>query len=373
MTTAIGLTDLEALHADLGVELENAARRVMRSGRFILGPEVEAFERELAGELGIPLAVGVSSGTDALVAILHALDVGAGDEVITTPFSFFATVEAIVRVGAKPVFADIDPATLNLDPSAAAARICERTAAVVVVHLFGRIAGSAPLAQACASAGVPLVEDAAQAIGASGRDGRTAGAIGAAAALSFFPSKNLGGFGDSGAVLTATPTLAARVRALRSHGASRPHWHDEIGGNYRMDELQAALLRVKLPRLSAWTARRRAVAALYGASWKDLPLRLPPPDAGSVWNQFVVRLPDGGRDALADHLRRQGIATAVYYPAPLHLQPALSTYGGRKGQLPEAEQAASEVLALPIHPSLTSSEVERICEAVRGFFVGAGR
>jgi dTDP-4-amino-4,6-dideoxygalactose transaminase len=371
--TAIGLTDFEAMHADLGLELESATRRVVRSGRFILGPEVEAFERELAQALGVPHAVGVSSGTDALVALLLALDVGPGDEVITTPFSFFATVEAIVRVGARPVFADIDPATLNLEPTAAAACVGERTAAALVVHLFGRVADVAALAQACAGAGVPLLEDAAQAIGAAGRDGQAPGRIGAAAALSFFPSKNLGGFGDSGAVLTADPALAARVRALRSHGASRPHWHDEIGGNYRMDELQAALLRVKLPRLSAWTARRRAVAALYAAAWKDLPLGLPPPDPGAVWNQFVVRVRDGGREALASHLRREGIATAIYYPVPLHLQPALSGFGGRRGQLPEAERAASEVLALPIHPSLAPADCERICETVRSFFVGAGR
>jgi len=369
----IGLTNLGAMHAELGAELEAAALRVVRSGQFILGPEVSAFERELASALRVERAVGVSSGSDALVMALAASGVGPGHEVITTPFSFFATAEAIVRVGATPVFVDVDPGTLNLNAEAAAARVGPRTKAVLAVHLFGRMAALDPLQRVCRATGVVLLEDAAQAIGAVLPDGRGPGAVGTAAALSFFPSKNLGGFGDAGMVLTQRGDIAERVRALRVHGAHRAGQHDEIGGNYRMDELQAALLRVKLPRLAAWTARRRAIAVSYAAAWADLPLLLPPPDPGSAWNQFVVRIPDGRREAMIEHLGQAGIASAVYYPRPLHLQPALAGFGGRPGQLPVAESAASEVLALPVHAQLTGAEVGRICETVRAFFAGGGQ
>ncbi len=367
----IELTNLGAMHAELSAELEAAAVRVVRSGQFILGPEVAAFERELAASLQVEFAVAVSSGSDALVAALAASGVGSGDEVITTPFSFFATAEAIVRVGATPVFVDVDPATLNLDAGAAADGFGARTRAVLAVHLFGRMAALAPLERRCRDTGVALLEDAAQAIGASSPDGRGPGAIGTAATLSFFPAKNLGGFGDAGMVLTRRIELAERVRALRVHGAYRPSRHEAIGGNYRMDEIQAALLRVKLPRLGAWTARRRAIAVSYGAAWADLPLALPPPEPGSAWNQFVVRVPDGRRESLMTYLRDAGIATAVYYPVPLHLQPALAYLGGRSGQFPVAERAATEVLALPIHAQLAPADVARICDVVRTFF-GAG-
>jgi dTDP-4-amino-4,6-dideoxygalactose transaminase len=364
MPARIGMANLGAQRASLQAELEAALLRVLRSDRYILGDEVAALERELAAFARIEHAVGVSSGSDALVAILAACGIGPGDEVITPPLSFFATVEAIARVGATPVFADIDAASLNLDVGAARERIGPRTRGVLVVHLYGRMVDAAPLA----AAGIAVVEDAAQAIGASLPDGRGPGALGTAAALSFFPSKNLGGIGDGGMVLTADAALAARVRAIRAHGARTAHVHERIGGNFRLDELQAAVLRVKLPSLPAWTARRREIAGCYRQAWAETPLGLPPPDPGCAWNQFVVRVPDGRRDALAAHLTARGIDTAVYYPRPLHLQPALAHLGGRAGQLPRAEAACGEVLAVPAHAELTTGEVERVSDEVRAFF-----
>jgi dTDP-4-amino-4,6-dideoxygalactose transaminase len=305
-----------------------------------------------------------------------ACGVGPGVEVVTTPFSFFASLGSILRLGARPVFADIDGDTLNLDPEAARARITPRTRAVLPVHLFGRAARLAPLAEPCRHGSISIVEDAAQAVGASQVDEtrpgepRGLGAHRRAAVLSFFPSKNLGGFGDGGMVLTREPDLAARLRLLRSHGAAVKHRHEIIGGNFRLDELQAALLRVKLPHLSRWTARRREVASQYRERLAELPLRLPPPDPGCVWNQFVVRVPDGQRDQLRAHLAQAGVDSAVYYPLPLHLQPAVSALGWRRGDFPEAERAADEALALPIFPELTTSEVDRVAESARAFYAG---
>ncbi|HLK88458.1 MAG TPA: DegT/DnrJ/EryC1/StrS family aminotransferase [Polyangia bacterium] len=358
----IAMQDLGALHAPLGEELRAAAARVLASGRFILGPEVAAFEDELAAATGVPHAVGVSSGTDALLALLMAGGVGPGDEVVTTPYSFIATAEAIARLGARPVFADVEPDTLNLDPRAAAARIGPRTRAVLVVHLFGRPARLAALRDLCAGAGVALYEDAAQAIGAE------AVGSGGAAALSFFPAKNLGGFGDGGAVLTAAAPLAAALRRIRNHGAGDKMHHELLGGNFRLDELQAALLRVKLPHLAGWTAERRRLAALYHDLLGALPVALPPADGGAVWSQFVIRVPAERRPALRRLLDERGIATAVYYPLPLHLQPALAFLGHRPGDFPHAERAAAEALALPIYPGLADAGVTRVVEAVADFF-----
>ena len=358
----IPFVDLQARHRPLQSSLAAAAARVLAGGRFILGPEVKAFERELAATLGVTSAVGVSSGTDALLAALLALGIGPGDEVVTTPYSFFATAEAIVRLGARPVFADVEPDTLNLDRGAVASRLGARTRAVLVVHLFGRPAPLGDLRELCAPIGPPILEDAAQAIGARG--------VGSAAAatLSFFPSKNLGGFGDGGAVLTNDTQLAETVRQLRSHGALEKMRHQRIGGNFRLDELQAALLRVELPHLGAWTAARRRVAALYGDRLAGLPIRLPPPDDGCVWNQYVVRAPADRRDALRRHLDLQGVDSAVYYPIPLHLQPALAFLGHRPGDFPNAERAAAESLALPIYPGLTEDAIARVAGALRDFF-----
>ncbi len=359
----IPFLDLRAQHLPLGDDLRAAAARVLGSGKFILGPEVVAFERELAAGLEVAEAVGVSSGTDALTALLMAAGVCAGDEVVTTPYSFFATVESIVRLGARPVFGDIDPETMNIEPAAAIERIGARTKAMLVVHLFGRAASTAPLRAACSAADIPLLEDAAQAIGASGVG------VGWGAALSFFPSKNLGGFGDGGAVTTNEAALATKVRALRNHGAAQKLQHEHIGGNFRLDELQAALLRVKVPHLSRWTAERRGLAALYRERLAGLPIGLPPPDAGCVWNQFVIRVPRARRDPLRRHLEERGIASAVYYPIPLHLQPALAFLGHRPGDFPNAERAAEESLALPIFPGLADGDLSRVADALGDFFL----
>jgi dTDP-4-amino-4,6-dideoxygalactose transaminase len=368
MSDRIPMADLGAQHEPLRADLQRAFERVLASNRFILGDEVAAFEREAAQALDVPFAVGLSSGSDALLVALGACGVGPGDEVVTTPFSFFATVEAIVRLGARPVFADVDAATLNIDPRAAAARVGPRTKAVLIVHLFGRVAETRVLEQACAARGIPIVEDAAQAIGATAPDGRGPGRIGAAAALSFFPSKNLGGFGDGGMLLTASDEIAERARRARVHGASGRFVHETIGGNFRLDELQAALLRVKLPRLDAWRRRRLEIATRYREAWAQLPIGLPPPDPGSAWNQFVISVRGGRRDALAAHLAAEAIETAVFYPVPLHLQPALAHLGGRPGDLPNAEQLAREALAVPIHPGLSSQDQVRVCGATKDFF-----
>ena len=356
------MADVQALHRPLESELRQAVWRVLDSGQFILGAEVDAFERELAAAAGVAHAVGVSSGTDALLALLIAAGVGPGDEVVTTPYSFFATVEAIVRAGARPVFADVEMDTFNLDPAAALAALGPRTKAVLVVHLFGRACSLDVLRAPCRDRGIALLEDAAQAIGAPGV-GSTGGA-----ALSFFPSKNLGGAGDGGAVLTGDRGLAELVRALRVHGAAQKGTHTRIGGNFRLDELQAAVLRVKLPHLDAWTQARRARAVRYHALLEGLPIELPPLEEGCVWNQFVIRVPGGRRQKLQDHLARDGIASAVYYPVPLHLQPALAHLGHRPGNFPVAERAAAETLALPISPTLTDAQIDRIGAVITQFF-----
>lgn len=356
------MVDLETLHRPLQARLLEAASRVLSSGRFILGAEVEAFERELARALDVPHAVGVSSGSDALLALLLAAGVRPGDEVVTTPYSFFATVEGIARLGAQPVFADVTAETLNIDPDIAVGRLGPKTRAVLVVHLFGRPAPLQPMRAACARRGIALLEDAAQAIGAPGV-GTSAGA-----AVSFFPTKNLGGFGDAGAVITTDAALAAKVRLLRSHGSTAKGVHACLGGNFRLDPLQAALLRVKLPSLPTWTEARRGRASQYLDALAGLPVILPPVEPLSVWNQFVIRVPDGARDRLAARLESAGVASATYYRTPLHLQPALAHLGYRRGDFPIAERAAEEALALPLSPTLTDAQLERVVAAVRGFF-----
>lgn len=365
------MLDLETQHAPLKGDLRVAAARVLDSNTFILGGEVADFERETALALGARRAVGVSSGSDALLALLMACGVGPGDEVVTTPYTFFATVEAIVRVGARPVFADIDPNTLNLAPELALERLGPRTRAVVIVHLFGRMARTDGLGEACARMGIPLLEDAAQAIGARGLAGDrpcSIGGVGRAAALSFFPTKNLGGFGDGGMVVTNDTELADQVARLRSHGASRKNRHEAVGGNFRLDELQAALLRVKLPHLAQWSAERRRLAEAYRRGLDGLALHLPPADEGCVWNQFVVRAAADRRQALAGHLAARGIASEVYYPIPMHLQPALATLGHRPGEFPVAERTAREALALPIFPGLGEARLQRVVSAIANFF-----
>ncbi|MCS6797346.1 MAG: DegT/DnrJ/EryC1/StrS family aminotransferase [Myxococcota bacterium] len=355
----VRLAELGRQHAPLRDALRDAFERVLESGRFILGAEVEAFERELAHSAGVRHAIGVSSGTDALLVALMALGVGPGAEVVTTPFSFFATAGVIARLGARPVFADIEPNSYNLDPDAAAAAVGPRTRVVLPVHLFGRPAR-------LPSVSVPVVEDAAQALGTGPPRGRCA-------CVSFFPTKNLGALGDAGAVLTDDASLAERIGLLRAHGARPRYVHHELGGNFRLDALQAALLRVKLPHLRTWTAARRRNATRYRelfAAARGIPpeLELPQDDPAHVYHHFVIRAPR--RDALREHLRREGIETEVYYPVPLHEQPCFADLGYRRGQFPHAERACTEVLALPVHAELTTEEQELVVDAVARFYRG---
>ena len=371
----IPLQDLRAHHAPMVDDLASAARRVIQSGRYILGPEVEGLEREVAELCGSAHGIGMSSGTDALLALLMAAGVGPGDEVVTTPFSFFATAAAAARLGARPVFADVEPDTLNLDPEKAVRAMGPRTKAVLVVHLFGRMARTNGLSAECEGAKVSLFEDAAQAIGArSGLGGPRVGHLGRAAAFSFFPAKNLGGFGDGGMVVTDDPKLASELRVLRVHGAARRYHHDQVGGNFRLDELQAALLRVGLPALGGWNDRRRGIAARYRQNLLHLErrerLRLPAEDPGCVFNQVVIRVGGGARDRLARRLGELHIETAIHYPVPLHLQACFAHLGYRPGDFPEAEAAAQDVLALPCFPELALSDVDRVCERIAEFLAG---
>ena len=359
--------------AALEGELVAAFQRVLRSGQFILGGEVEALEHACAEMLGARHAVGVSSGTDALTVALMALGVGPGDEVVCPAYTFFATAGAIARLGARPVFADVEPRSLTLDPAAVARALTPRTRAVVPVHLFGRCADLTGLAAVAGA--IPLVEDAAQAIGAElGSGGAKAGTVGALGCFSFFPSKNLGGFGDGGLVVTGDDALAERARVLRGHGARPKHHHAVMGGNFRLDALQAALLRVKLPGLGAAIARRAAHAARYDALFREAGLAggalgLPEAAPGATFNQYVVRVHgEGVRDRLRAFLQERGVGTEVYYPVPLHRQPCFAELGQGEGSCPHAEAAARETLALPIFPELEAEEVGYVVEGVAAFF-----
>ncbi|HXF97804.1 MAG TPA: DegT/DnrJ/EryC1/StrS family aminotransferase [Gaiellaceae bacterium] len=351
---SIPLIDVKAQYAPLLPELRRRIDEVLSSGRFILGPEVEAFEREAAAFLGVPHAVGVANGTDALILALEALGVGPGDEVVCPAFTFFATAEAIARAGAAPVFADIDPATMNLDPEDAAARIGPRTKAIVPVHLFGR---PAPLAE-LAELGLPLVEDAAQAFGAAG-----VARTGVCATFSFFPTKNLFALGDGGLVTAREDRVAERVRMLRYHGSRDKRTFELIGVNSRLDALQAALLRVFLPRLAGWNEARREAAARYAELGLGELVELPPDEPGHVYHLYVVRSPR--RDEIRSALAEAGIASAAYYTTPLHLQPAFRSLGWKPGSLPESERAAAENLALPLWPGIAPEQQERVVETVR--------
>jgi dTDP-4-amino-4,6-dideoxygalactose transaminase len=329
-------------------------REVLESGTFILGPNVTAFEQEAAGYLGVPRTVGVANGTDALVLALDAMDIGPGDEVICPSFTFYATAEAIARRGATPVFADIDPVTLNLDPEDMAARVTDRTRALMPVHLFGRVMPLEGLAQL----GIPIVEDAAQAFGAEG-----VAKIGALSTFSFFPTKNLFALGDGGLVAATDEELADRVKLLRFHGSKAKKNFEAVGYNSRLDELQAAVLRLFLGEISGWNEARREAAARY----EDLGLgelcELPADDAGHVFHMYVVRTPE--RDRFREALSEAGIGNASYYVVPLHLQPALRYLGWKEGSLPETEKAAAENLALPLWAGIGADVQERVVSTVR--------
>jgi len=370
--TEIPLLDLRAQYASIRAEVEQAVRRVLESQQCILGPDVAALEEEIAAYCGTKHAVGCGSGTDALLLALRALDIGPGDEVLTTPFTFFATAGAVANVGARPVFADIDPRTFNLDPAAArdALRRHPRVKAILPVHLFGLCADMDEFLAMAAERGIAVIEDAAQAIGAEHR-GRRAGSMGAIGCFSFFPTKNLGGAGEGGILTTSDGRLAERLRALRVHGSRVRYYHDEVGTNSRLDTLQAAILRVKLKRLEQWTARRIAHAGLYRKTLAELgvPVRapeLPAWPSRHVYHQFVIRAPQ--RDRLRRWLAGQGIASEIYYPLPLHRQKCFLHLGYEPGALPESERAAAEVLALPIYPELEPEQVARICRSIRDFY-----
>ena len=364
---AVPLLDLTRYDDDLRREIDRAVGGVFASGRFVMGPALESFERALAERLGVRHAIGVSSGTDALLVSLMALGVGPGDEVVTSPFSFFASAGAVARLGARPVFVDIDPVTFDMDPARLEAAITPRTKAIEPVYLYGQCADMAEILEIASRRGVPVLEDACQAIGASYR-GRAAGALGTIAAFSFYPTKNLGAAGDAGGVTTDDDSLAELVRTLRVHGGLATYHHERVGGNFRMDALQAAVLSAKLPRLDGWNARRRAIAARYrtllaGAEREGrVVLPAEAPGREHVWHQYVVRVRE--RAAVRKGLSERGIATSVFYPVPLHLQECFSELGGREGDFPQAERAAREVLALPMFAELTDAEVVRVASAL---------
>jgi dTDP-4-amino-4,6-dideoxygalactose transaminase len=366
----VPLLDLQLQYASIRHDVLAAVTRVCDTQQFIMGPEVEQLEREIVATLGVGDAIAVSSGTDALLVALMALGIGSGDEVIVPTFSFFATAGSVARLGAVPVFVDVDPRTLMMDPAGVRAAITSRTKAVVPVHLFGACADMDVLTD-LGGAKIHIVEDAAQAIGAAYK-GRPAGALGTCGCFSFFPSKNLGAFGDAGLVTTNDPALAARVRLLRNHGAEPKYYHRAMGGNFRMDALQAAILRVKLPHLAAWTARRQANAVVYreliGDAGLDAYVRLPfdPIDGTHIYHQFVIRAVD--RDGLRAHLAARDIGTEVYYPVPFHRQECFAALGHPLDAFPHADAAAAEVLALPIYPELTRTQQAHVVDAIAEFY-----
>jgi dTDP-4-amino-4,6-dideoxygalactose transaminase len=367
----VPLLDLREQYRPLRDDILAAIARVCDSQHFIGGPEVDALERDLAAFTGAPHAIGVSSGTDALLAAMMALGITAGDEVITPTFSFFATAGCVVRIGATPKLVDIDPATFNIDPTEIERVWSSRTKAIVPVHLYGLCADMDPILEIADRRGAAVIEDAAQAIGATYR-GRQAGAMGTVGCFSFFPSKNLGAFGDGGFVTTHDEKLAHEIRLLRNHGAEPKYFHRKVGGNFRLDALQAAVLRVKLPFLRGWTEMRRANADRYDQMFGDAglsraaggPIELPvrPADRTHIFNQYVIRVPD--RDRVRDRLSVRGIGTEIYYPVPFHLQECFASLGYRRGDFPAAEQAAAEVLALPIYGELTTEQQLEVVSAL---------
>ncbi|MCZ8203700.1 DegT/DnrJ/EryC1/StrS family aminotransferase [Gemmatimonas sp.] len=367
---AVPLLDLKAQHATIRDEVVAALMEVVDQQAFILGDPVAQLECSVAGLSQVKYAVGCANGTDAILLALRALGVGHGDEVVTTPFTFFATGGAIHNVGARPVFVDIDPRSFNIAPDAITPAITPRTRAVIAVDLFGQMA---PIEEVSAAAqGLPVIEDAAQSIGASRRIGGRTVMAGEAAAIgtySFFPSKNLGGYGDGGMMVTQDEALFEALMKLRTHGSRRTYYHEIVGYNSRLDALQAAVLRAKLPHLGAWSEARRRNAAYYDAAFADVPELATPwidPANTSIYNQYTVRVPR--REALQAHLKERGIGSNVYYPLPLHLQPCFAYLGYREGQCPEAEKASREVLSLPVYPELTTSQLDEVIAAVRAFF-----
>jgi dTDP-4-amino-4,6-dideoxygalactose transaminase len=360
----VPLLDLKAQYADIKSALDAAVHRVLDSARFIGGPEVSGLEEEVARYSHCAHAVGCASGTDALLLALRALDVGPGDEVVTSAYSFFASAGVVVNAGATPVFVDIDPSTYNLDPHRLEALLTPRTKAVIAVHLYGQCCDLTAVKAVCEKKKVWLIEDAAQAIGAEW-DGKRAGSVGDFGCFSFFPSKNLGAAGDGGMVTAQDAALADRVRLLREHGARPKYYHGLVGTNSRLDALQAAILRVKLTHLDRWSEGRARNAALYDQLLEGSPVGRPHrhPRARHIYNQYVIRVPK--RDQMRERLSERGIGTEVYYPVPLHLQRCFATLGHQEGDMPQAEAAARETLALPIYPELTEEQIRYVAASVR--------
>lgn len=363
----IRMVDLQRQHRSLREPIEAAVRQVLEDCDFVMGRAVAEFEAELSRYLGARFAVGCASGTDALRIALMALEIGPDDEVVTTPFTFAATVEAIVLQGARPVFADIDPRTFNLDPGRIEERITSRTKAILPVHLFGHPADMDPILDLAREKKLRVIEDAAQAVGARYR-GQFVGALGDIGCLSFYPAKHLGACGDAGALLTNDPDLARRCRMISLHGAEARYRHECPGLNSRLDSLQAAILKVKLPHLEGWIEERIRIAEAYDRSLQSLPPTAPyrAPGIRHVYNQYSIRSPR--RDGLAEFLRSRGVDCAIHYPLPLHLQPAYRQWAGGKGSFPHAETLAEEILSLPIFPELTREETDRVAGAVRDFW-----
>jgi dTDP-4-amino-4,6-dideoxygalactose transaminase len=367
----VPLLDLRLQHQSLRNELLAALERVVDSQQFVLGPEVTSLENELADYLHTRHAIGCASGSDALLLALMALDLQPGDEVITSPFTFFATGSAITRLGARPIFVDINLDTYNIDVARIEPAITSRTGAIMPVHLYGQCADIDPLIDLCRRHELPLVEDAAQALGAEDR-GRKAGSMGLIGCFSFYPSKNLGAAGDAGMLTTGDDDIAKRLRRLRVHGGETEYHHQEVGINSRLDSLQAAVLRVKLRHLDDWSRARRERAARYAQLFANarLNFELHPPfvrsDALHIFHQYVIRVPRH-RDALMAHLAKNGVGTRIYYPVPLHLQECFAYLGYRRGEFPNAEAAALETMALPCFPELTDEQQDRVVEVITSF------
>lgn len=367
----VPLLDLKKQYEFMKEDMDATVARVIASQYFILGEEVKAFESEVSGYMGASDGVGVASGTDALVLALRACGIGEGDEVITTPFTFFATAESISSVGARPVFVDIDPVTYNLDTGKIKAALTSKTRAIIPVHIYGQSADMDPIMEIAAEKGLRVIEDCAQSMGAEYK-GTKCGAIGDVGCLSFFPSKNLGGFGDGGMVVTNDSELADKVRKLRVHGSDKQYVHDLIGYNSRLDAFQAAVLRVKLPYLDEWIDARRKNAAYYRSRFAEGEGNIVPPaeveGAKHTYHQYTIRSSD--RDALLAHLNEKGVGARIYYPVPMHLQPCYKDLGYAEGDMPESEKACGEVLSLPAYPELTEEQLEYTADTVAEFSGG---
>lgn len=361
---SIPLLDLKAQYLTIKDDIDQAIQRVLDSSKFVLGPEMRAFEEEMAAYCGVKEAVAVGNGTDALLLALRGFGVGPGDEVITTPFTFFASAETVAALGAIPVFVDVDPVTLNMDLDQLESKITPRTKAIVPVHIFGQMVDVERVMEIAARHDLKVLEDSAQAIGANYR-GRKAASIGHAGTFSFFPTKNLGAYGDAGMIVTDDEALAAHLRMLRFHGCKTKYYHDEIGYNSRMDEMQAAILRVKFKHIDEWNAARREKAQIYNELLAGLPLTLPgiDPEGTPVFHLYVLRTDK--REELMAALKEQGIGTAIYYPVPLHLQRVFRDLGYTEGDLPVAEQACSQAMALPCFPELTLEQQKEVVAVIK--------